>query len=264
MTMVNNKTALSFRTRKHIKFLKSKAEINLKIDYNKIDRRDVYGFYLTNNTTKNNVKQLPDIGSFVDEYPDFMALESEPGLFHKTNDTCVCWFKDDSIFDTIDGIYNAIIYKDVELLKYYKERYYGVNYFVSPDYSLYGDFDYETLIHNIKKSIVVYMWLTIECEAIVFPLMTYGDEESLEWCFEHILIGSNVAVSLKGVMSGENKRIFQIALRKLVDSRKPKTLIVYTVASEESTKEILEYAIKNDVKIVVVPNTLMKRNRGDK
>ena len=219
--------------------------------------------HLTNRTTKNNLKKLPDIGSFVDVYPDFIALETEIGLYNKTELTAVSWFKDDLYFDTIDGIYNAIIYKDLTLLKYYKSRYKKVKFFISIDYSTYGDFDDETLLHNIKKTCIVYLWLTFECDAIVYPLMTYGNEESLKWCFEHIMIGSNVALSLKGVMQGKNRELFLIALKVLIDTRKPKALVVYSVASFESTKKMLNYAYDNNVKVIIVNNTLLERNSRD-
>ena len=136
--------------------------------------------------------------------------------------------------------------------------------FISIDYSTYGDFDDETLLHNIKKACVVYLWLTFECDAIVYPLMTYGNEETLEWCFDHIMVGSNIAVSLKGVMTGPNKKLFIKALKRLIDSRRPKSLIVYSVSSLDSTKEILKYAYENNVNVIIVDNTLMRRNnRGD-
>lgn len=251
---------LTFKSRRNRKLNTIKENINLNIDYSIIDKKDIYGFYLTNKTTKNNIKGLPDIGCFVNHYPDFLALETEPGLYFKTNNTCVCWFKDDTYFDTIDGLYNAIIYKDIELLKFYKIRYRNVKYFISIDYSMYGDFDDETLLHNIKKSIICSLWFIFECNAIVFPLMTYGNEATLNWCFDHIIKGSNVAISLKGVMTGENKALFKKALKILIDTKSPSSLLVYTVSSEESSLEMLEYAIKNNIKIIILPNTLLIQN----
>lgn len=262
MTMVKNKKKYTYDTRIEIKNRKINPEIKLVIKYSEIDPRDVYGFYLTNKTTKNNLKCLPDIGSFVDVYPDFIALETEPGLFNKTLLTCVSWFKDDSYFDTIDGLYNAIIYKDETLLKFYKTRYSNVKMFINIDYSTYGDFDEETLLHNIKKACVVFLWLTFEIDAIVYPLMTYGTEKTLDWCFEHIMINSNVALSLKGVMEGKERELFQKALKILIDTRRPKALIVYTVASKESSDDILKYAIKKKTPIIYVANTLQERNCG--
>jgi len=262
VAMVKTKNKLTFDTKVEMKRRKIDPDIKLILDYQNIDRSDVYGFYLTNRTTKNNPMKLPDIGSFVEVYPDFIALETETGLYNKTILTAVSWFKDDSYFDTIDGIYNAIVYKDITLLKYYKTRYKNVKLFISVDYSTYGDFDDETLLHNIKKACIVYLWFTFECDAIVYPLMTYGNKESLSWCFEHIMEGSNVAVSLKGVMNGEDRELFILALKVLIDSRKPKALIVYSVSSIGSTKEILKYAYDNDVKVIIVNNTLMVRNTG--
>lgn len=206
--------------------------------------------------------ELPDIGCFVNVIPDFIALETEPGLYNVTNKTCIAWFKDGNVFDTIDGLYNAIIYKDIELLKFYKERYKKVKFFISPDYSLYGDFDKITTLNNLRKQIIVSLWLIFELDAVVIPLMTYANEESLDWCFEHIMKDSVVAVSLKGVMNEPDKSLFKKALKKLIDTRSPKSLIVYSVSKEASTKEMLEYAYKNDVDVYIIDNTLLRRNRG--
>lgn len=252
----------TFQSRKKRKLSKISESVDLVIDYDTINSSDVYGLYLTNKTTKFNSKCLPDIGSFIDTYPDYFALDSEPRLFQKTENTCVRFFNDDSHFDTIDGLYNAIIYKDIELLKYYKNRYKGVKFFVLIDYSVYGDFDEEQIIHNIKKQIVVFLWFCFECNGIVFPLMTYGLEEIFNWCFEYILKGSNVCISLKGVMTVSEKELFVKALKVLIDTRRPKALIVYTVASKESSAVLLEYAIKNGIQIIYVLNTLQIRNCG--
>lgn len=262
MTMINSKKTLTFNSRKKLKVNKIKDEVKLKLDYKSIDKSDVYGFYLTNKTTKNNSKELPDIGCFIDIVPDFIALISEPSLYNLTNKTCVAWFKDDSIFDTIDGLYNAIIYKDIELLKYYKYKYKDIKIFISPDYSLYGDFDKTVILNNLRKQLVVSLWLIFELDAIVIPLMTYSNEESLDWCFEHIMQDSVVAVSLKGVMNEPEKSLFIKALKKLIDTRHPKSLIVYSVSKDETTKEMLENEYKNKMDVHIIDNTLLRRNRG--
>ena len=253
---------LTFQSRKSRKMKKLNNNLKLTIDYESIDCRDTYGFYLSNRTLKSNIKELPMIGSFVDEYPDFWALEPETGLYRKTNNTGICWFKEENKIDTIDWLINAILYKDIDLLKFYKERYYGVKYFAPVDYSLCGDFDEETLTHNIKRQCLTYLWLTFEMDAIVYPLMTYGNDKSLSWCFEHIMDGSNVVVSLKMVMNGPEKEMFLKALKVLVDTKHPKALIIYTVAKHNTTMEMLQYAIDKGIKIIEVANTMMNKNRG--
>ena len=263
MTMINSKKTLTFNSKKKIKVNKTHNNILLKLDYSDIDKRDVYGFYLTNKTTKNNPYELPDIACFANVVPDFIALVSEPSLYNITSKTCVSWFKDDSIFDTIDGLYNAIVYKDIQLLKYYKDRFNGVKIFISPDYSLYGDFDKINILNNLRKQLVVSLWLIFELDAIVIPLMTYSNEESLDWCFEHIMLNSVVAVSLKGIMNEPEKSLFIKALQKLIDSRQPKSLIVYSVSLDKSTKEMLEYAYRKNIDVYIIDNTLLRRNRGD-
>lgn len=251
-------------SRKEAKIKRTNQNITLNIDYESVDKRDTYAFYLTNKATKNNPKQLPDIGNFVDDYPDFFALDSEPGLFHKTEKTCVCFFKEENYIDRIDGLNNAIKYKEVELIKYYKTRYRGVKYFTPVDYSLNGDFDEETLLHNLKRQCIDFLWFTFEMDGVCFPIMTYGNEASLSWCFEHIMKGSNIVISLKMVMTGLEKEMFLKALKVLVDTREPKALLIYSVASHDSTMKMLDYAMQKGIKIIEIPNTLMVRNRGGK
>ncbi len=260
--MINSNKRLTFNSKKKTKVNKIKNNVDLILDYKSIDKRDVYGYYLTNKTTKYNLMELPDIGCFVDIVPDFIALEPEVGLYNFTNKTCIAWFKDDNVFDTIDGLYNAIIYKDTKLLKYYKYRYKNTKFFISPDYSLYGDFDKTVILNNLRKQLVVSLWLIFELDAIVIPLMTYANLESLDWCFEHIMKNSVVAISLKGVMHEPDKSLFHKALRRLIDDRHPKSLIVYTVGSKSSTKQMLEYAYSKAIDVHIIDNTLLKRNRG--
>lgn len=85
-------------------------------------------------------------------------------------------------------------------------------------------------------------------------------ENSLSWCFEHIMKNSNIVVSLKGVASGENEVLFKKALKILIDTRRPKCLIVYSVCSDEKSYSMLEYAIIKGIKVILVPNTLKFRN----
>jgi hypothetical protein len=109
--MINSKKALTFTSKKKIKVNKTNNEVQLKLDYASMDKRDIYVFYLTNKTTKNNIMGFPDVACFVNVVPNFIALVSEPGLYNVTTNPCVVWFKDDSIFDTIDVhiIYNTLL-----------------------------------------------------------------------------------------------------------------------------------------------------------
>ena len=89
-------------------------------------------------------------------------------------------------------------------------------------------------------------------------------EESIAWnqVFGYIMKKSNVCISLKGVMYGPERELFMKALKVLIDTRSPKALIIYTVASKESSDSILGYAISNGIPIIYIPNTLQIRNCG--
>ena len=63
-------------------------------------------------------------------------------------------------------------------------------------------------------------------------------------------------------MDEPERGLFINALKVLVDTRTPKTLLVYTVASKETSDLILKYAILKEIPIIYVPNTLQIKNCG--
>jgi len=52
----------------------------------------------------------------------------------------------------MDGLYNAIYYNDKKRLDYYRKRFEGIKFFISPDYSVCGDIDKAENIYRIVKS----------------------------------------------------------------------------------------------------------------
>ena len=54
-------------------------------------------------------------------YPDYIALNCEPSAYHKTPLTAVAFYTYDRAFDKIDGLFNAIYYKNKRLLEKYKK-----------------------------------------------------------------------------------------------------------------------------------------------
>ena len=53
---------------------------------------------------------MPALRCNIDVYPDFLALDSEPGKYFKTNLTGVCFFRYDDRINGWDGLFNAIYY----------------------------------------------------------------------------------------------------------------------------------------------------------
>lgn len=241
--------------------IKINSNIKLNINYSEIDPKDIYGYYILNRMEESNIFGLAMIGDFHDEYPDYIALANQPGYFQKTANTCVAFYIDDIKFDDIDWLYAAIVYKNVELLKFYKWKFRNIEYFIGPDYSLFGNFKKSTMISQLEKETIVIGWFVFELNAIVYPNITYGLLDSYDMCFGNIYYGSNVAISFKGSIDNTiNEKLLKEAIKNVVDKINPKTIIVYTVASNKTTFRILEYAIAKNINLIVPDNTLRTSN----
>ncbi len=250
----------TFSVKKDNKIIKIKEDIKLNINMEKIPEEDIYGYYVMNNFESSEVFNIPMIGNFNEAYPDYIALFNHPKDFYKTEKTCVGFYIKDKYFDDIDGIYQAIIYKDVKLLKYYKFLLKDVKFIIAPDYSIYGNFKDCTLIHQLEKQAVVFGWMKLELNAIIYPNITYGLNHTYKWCFKNIYKGSNVALSLKGcIRNGESKNLID-AIKFMVDEVEPKSIILYSTSYDDTSKKLLSYAINKGINIIFLDNMLKDRN----
>lgn len=115
--------------------------------------KDIFGVYLLESQNFEGNFDMPVVGNFDDlSLIDYFALYSDLSEYHKTENTCVCFYQYDHVFDGIHGLYNSIIYQDEERLQKFRLRFEGVKYIVAPDYSLFGDFPNALQIFNIYKS----------------------------------------------------------------------------------------------------------------
>lgn len=193
---------------------------------------------------------------------DYLALFSEVKDYHKTDKTCVCFYQYDNIFDGICGLFNAVYYNDVSLLKFYKERFNGIKYFIAPDYSQVGDAPAVECLYRYFKSRIVSLWLTLELGAVVIPNITYANNES----FFDMLIGLEdckvVAFSIKGSMKDfEQRKLLVDAIKYTVDHLELESIIVYSVSScDNKVYDIFSYAINKGIKICIPNNSLKMRN----
>jgi len=104
---------------------------------------------------------LPELICQTTVHPDYLALFSQRSLYHHTKRTCVCFFQYDNVFDGQNGLANAIYYKNKKQLEQFKERFKGVKFFISPDYSLLGDVDPIENLYRMKRARLVSIWSTL-------------------------------------------------------------------------------------------------------
>lgn len=216
----------------------------------------------TNKTYYLGKYDLPYVKCIINVVFDYLALYSEVSDYHKTINTCVCFYQYDNVFDGICGLFNAIYYNDVSLLNFYKKRFEGVKYFIAPDYSQVGDAPVVECLYRYFKARIVSLWLTLELGAVVVPNITYGNYES----FSDMLIGledSNVvAFSLKGSMKDiEQKKLLIDAIKYTVDKLKLDCIVVYSVSTEDDkVYNLFSYAISKGIKVIIPNNSLKTRN----
>ena len=198
---------------------------------------------------------------------DFLALYTEPGMYEKMPKTAVCFYNYDIKFDNINGLFNAIYYKNEKLLKEFKERFKNCRIFISPDYSECGDVHFIENLYRIYKARVVSIWLTMECSAIVITNITYSNRK----IFEYMLLGledvETVAFSIKGnIDDSEEHEMLVDAIKYTVDHLyNLKTIIVYSCCKrDEKVYNIFRYAIDKGITITIPMNTLQLRNKVSK
>ena len=195
-------------------------------------------------------------------YPDFLALYNQPGTYHKTRLTAVCFYSYDYTFDGINGLYNAIYYNDRRLLAKYKERFQGVKYFISPDYSVFADlYEPENQI-RLWKARIVSLWLALELHAITIPSATYISESTFPKYFDGLEQCSVIAFSTKGhVRYARERNLLKAAVKYAVDHLPLRTILVYSVCGKDETSlRLFKYATDKGINVIIPNNILRERH----
>lgn len=217
----------------------------------------------TNTTPAAGAHDLPALSCNTRVLPDYIALYNHPADYHHTNRTAVAFYLHDLTFDGKDGLWSAIYYDDGHRLDYFKERLSGVNIFISPDYSLFGDLDDLENHYRMKKSRIVSLWLSLELGAVVIPHISFPTLASIDFALDGLEDCSVVAFSTKGCVRDEPERTILIeAVRYTVDSLPNlRSIVVYDVCADDSCAlQIFAYAIEEGVEVVVPGNMLKERN----
>lgn len=218
---------------------------------------------LTNRGHCSDGLNLPETICNIDVPPDYLALYDERGYYHKTPNTCVCFYRYDTAFDGMHGLYNAIYFDDEKLLTTYRERFEGVNRFIAPDYSQCGDVHWIENQYRLFKARVVSLWLTLDLGASVMPNLTYSREEDIDSALEGLEKSSVLALSVKGALADpEEARLLALAVDRAIERMPLKQLVVYSSSpDDEKILALLEGAAESGVDIVIPDNALRSYKR---
>lgn len=195
---------------------------------------------------------------------DYLATYSQPSTYFYTANTAVSFFEYDVTFDGLYGLWNAIYYGVAELQEFYIERFQGVRYFIAPDYSKCGDVSEAENYHRQFRSRIVSIWLTMNLNAIVIPLVSCANSLEMKYMLDGMEDCSVVAFNAKGPM-GDPKQmaIFKDAIKFTVDHLpRLQTILVYSSSPDkEKARSCFKYAIDSGIEVMIPDNMLQTRNR---
>lgn len=201
-------------------------------------------------------KKVPEI--------DFMATYSQPSTYFHSKGTCVTFFEYDIYFDGLYGLWNGIYYGVKEIQEFYLERFQGVKYFVALDYSKCGDASEAENYHRQFRSRIVSIWLTMNLNAIVIPLVSCANDIGMKYMLDGMEDCTVVAFNAKGPMGNPFQlKIFIKSIKYTVDHLKNlKSIIVYASSPDKKKVcEIFKYAIDSGIEVRIPDNMLQSRNR---
>ena len=234
--------------------MKKRDDLSKQLNYN-------YAHF-TNKTMTCGKMDMPALFCQTKIFPDFLALYSELGLYHYTQNTGVCFYEFDSVFDGQNGLFASIYFGNKERLSYFKKRFEGVKFFISPDYSLLGDIPVVENNYRIFKARIVSLWFIHELGAIVIPNISFPNDEYCDLALDGLENCSVVAISTKGHMHDPNERErLKDNIRLTVDKLNLQTIIVYDVCgTANGTLDVFSYASEKGIKVLIPENTLKNRN----
>ncbi len=247
-------------------------QITCKVKNNdgSVSRKQEDMYRLLNHNIQRLLNQAERTGEFgfpvlycnTDVFPDYLALYNQPGYYHKTKNTGICFYSYDISFDDIHGLFNAIYYGDKKLLAYYKDRFAGVKFFVSPDYSLFGDIQKIENLERVWKARIVALWFILELHAVMIPNIMYYSEDSLPITCCGLEKCHVVAFSAKGhVRYAAERALTKAAVKYVVEHLPLKAIVVYSACgNDENCLELFQYAISHGIKIIIPSNSLRDRN----
>lgn len=218
---------------------------------------------VTNKTLSVGRKDLPKLYCDIDIYPDFIALYDEPGLYHKTDKTCVAFFKYDDVFNGRFGLAEAIRWDDQARQQFFRNRFEGVRYMCSPDNTIAHDLQKFEIDYRLAQSREVSIWLTMNVNTTVIPLITYTCVNDFRFMLDGLEDVSVVMFNTKGkIEEGIDNYLLLLAIKFTVKHlKKLKAIVVYSTSSDDSkVLEMFKSALDVGIQVIIPENTLRSRN----
>lgn len=238
------------------KIIKMQKDLKKKLNYNHLK--------YTNKTICCGEMDFPEIQCDLVDYPDYIALYSQPSDYHRTAKTAVSFYDYDNKMDGQHGLYNAIRYNNKRDLKFYKERFDGVKVFFMPDYSIFGDIQSYENYHRVGRAREVALWLTMENDSLVIPNIVASCLKDFNYVFDGYEKVKVAGISTKSKLdSMQNKELLHATIEEAA-LRMPnlKAFVVYDTSADNKDVDILFEGVKSRGIEVIVPDNIMKiRNR---
>lgn len=205
---------------------------------------------------------MPELHCDTRVFPDYLALYSQKSLYHTSPMTAVCFYSFDIEFDGRNGLFWAIYFDDKKRLDYFKKRFENIKFFISPDYSVFGDIHKMENLYRIFRARIVALWFSLELHAVVIPNASYVGQESFSIYFSGLEKCSVIAMSAKShIRYASERKLFEAAIRYAVDNLPLKAIIVYSACGKDETcLKSFSYALDHGVKVIIPDNTLRNRN----
>lgn len=217
---------------------------------------------LLNRTHRCGPLDMPELHCDTKIFPDHLALYKQKSLYHTTPMTAICFYSFDIEFDGRNGLFWAIYFNDKKRLSYFKKRFENVKFFISPDYSVFGDVHKMENLYRIFRSRIVALWFSLELHAVVIPNVSYADSESFPLYFSGLEQCSVIAMNAKShIRYASERKLFEKAIHYAVDNLPLKAIVVYSACGKDETcLKSFKYALNHGVKVIIPDNTLRNRN----
>ena len=188
-----------------------------QVNCTRVGCRDVFHAFLVEKATYEGFLEIPKI-----DYGDFRPsrlIAFSKAISSKDYDCWVHFYEDDTTFERIWN--NPRKY--LPILKKFK----GV---ISPDFSLYRDMPLVMQFWNIYRNRAIGRWLQ-DSGVKVIANVRWGDYRTYSACCYGVAISGTIAIGSHGCIHvKEDRAFFTEGLEQIINTLKPKTIVVYGTA----------------------------------